>query len=165
VPPAKKRTTKASKKATTTKKKAATKKAAKKRPQKAMTTAHKKALAAGRNESATVSAYLAALQVPKRRGRKVSAAQLRTRLRAAEERARTRIGVDRVLAHQEVRDLRARLATAGDQTGTEVKLLEQEFVKVAKRFSERRGISHGAWRDAGVPADVLKRTGIPRTRG
>ena len=78
VPPAKKTT-----------KKTAAKKAAKERTQKKpMTATHKKALAAGRNEALTVNAYLAALNTPKRRGRKVSAATLRTRLNAAEERAR-----------------------------------------------------------------------------
>ena len=167
MPPAKK----TSAKKTTAKKKAAQKKTAarknatKKRPQKSMSAAHKRALAAGRNESATVSAYLATLHAPRKRGRKVSAAALRTRLKAAEERARTKIGVDRVVAHQEARDLRARLASTGEHAATDTKKLEQSFVKVAKGFSERRGISHGAWRDAGVPADVLKRTGIPRTRG
>jgi hypothetical protein len=165
VAPAKK-TTKKSVAKKAVKKAAATRKAANKRTAKqAMSPAHKRAHAAGRNESATVNAYLAAVNTPKRRGRKVSAATLRTRLTAAEERARTKIGVDRVLAAQEVRDLRARLASAGDHATADIKKLEQEFVKVAKGFSERRGIGHGAWRDAGVPAAVLKRTGIRRTRG
>ncbi len=160
MPPAKKTTKK-----TTAKKTAAPKKSAKRRPQKTMTTAHKRALAAGRSESLAVNAYLAALHTPRTRGRKVSAATLRTRLNAAEERARTKIGVDRVLAHQEARDLRARLGSAGETAGSDITRLEQEFVKVAKRFSNRRGIGYAAWRDAGVPADVLRRTGVRRTRG
>jgi hypothetical protein len=167
VPPAKKKTTakKTTKKATA-KRTAATKKATKKRAaKKAMSPTHKRALAAGRSESLAVNAYLAALNVPKKRGRKVSAAALRTRLNAAEERARTKIGVDRVLAHQEARDLRARLGSARKHASADIKRLEQEFVRVAKGFSERRGISYGAWRDAGVPADVLKQTRIKRTRG
>ena len=43
--------------------------------------------------------------------------------------------------------------------------LEKEFVRVAKAYSEKKRISYGAWRDAGVPAVVLKRAGIARTRG
>jgi hypothetical protein len=154
--PAKKTMKKTTNKATAKKKTASTK---------SMSPAHKKALAEGRTTSATIDRYLSALNTPKTRGRKVSAAQLRSRLQAAEERGRTAIGLDRVLAHQQARDLRARLASAGEHAATDVKSLEREFCKVAKAFSERRGIRYGSWRDAGVPADVLLRAGIPRTRG
>jgi hypothetical protein len=40
--------------------------------------------------------------------------------------------------------------------------LENEFVKVAKSYSARQGISYGAWRSVGVPAAVLKRAGVGR---
>ena len=73
-------------------------------------------------------------------------------------------GVAKVLAAQEVRDLRARLAETGGDTTT-AKTLEASFVKVARQFSVNRGISYAAWRDAGVPAAVLQRAGIARTRG
>src|SRR5258708_27546315 len=135
VPPAKKKTTAKKTAKKQTKKKTTTKKAAKKRPQKSMSAAHKRALAAGRNESAVMKGYLSALHVPKRRGRKVSAAQLRTRLKNAEERATSSVGLDRVVAHQEIRNLRARLASAGDSAAGDIKKLEQEFVRVAKQFS------------------------------
>jgi len=46
-----------------------------------------------------------------------------------------------------------------------MKGLEAAFVKVAKPFCDKRGISYGAWREAGVPAAVLKRVGIARGRG
>jgi hypothetical protein len=46
-----------------------------------------------------------------------------------------------------------------------VKTLEAAFIEVAKQFSEDRGVAYGAWRAAGVPAEVLKRSGIARTRG
>jgi hypothetical protein len=38
--------------------------------------------------------------------------------------------------------------------------LEAEFVRVAKQFSEQHHISYGAWRDIGVPAEVLRRADI-----
>jgi len=41
--------------------------------------------------------------------------------------------------------------------------LEEEFVKAAKAYSQRKGISYSAWRELGVPSDVLKRAGISRT--
>ncbi|MHB1534624.1 MAG: hypothetical protein ACYC1D_08440 [Acidimicrobiales bacterium] len=42
--------------------------------------------------------------------------------------------------------------------------LETAFVKVASGYSERKGLSYAAWREAGVSADVLRRAGIRRTR-
>jgi hypothetical protein len=70
-----------------------------------------------------------------------------------------------LLAAQEVRDLQARLAPVSTATATDVKTLESAFVKVAKTFSEKRGIRWGGWRDAGVAGDVLNKAGIARTRG
>ena len=131
-----------------------------------MTAAHKKALADGRAMSAAVDRYLTSINTPKRRGRKVSTATLETRLRAAQARSRKAAGVEKVVAAQEVRDLRAKLAEAkGTGTGTDTKAAEAAFVKVARKFGESRGISYGAWRDAGVPAAVLKKAGVARTRG
>ena len=50
-------------------------------------------------------------------------------------------------------------------SGVDLKTLETAFVKIAKTFGDNRGIGYGAWRDAGVSAQVLKRAGIARTRG
>ena len=79
--------------------------------------------------------------------------------------AKSATGVDKVLAAQEVRDLETRIATMDSATGGDIKGLESAFVKIAKRFGENRGIGYGAWRDAGVPAVVLKKAGVARTRG
>jgi hypothetical protein len=130
-----------------------------------MTTTHKKALAEGRQASAVVDRYLAVLHTPKRRGRKVSEATLRQRLAAAEAKAKTATGLARLQAVQDVRDLRSKIAASGSATTTDIKQLEADFVRVAKTFGERRGVGYGAWRDAGVPAPVLKRAGVRRTRG
>ena len=37
-----------------------------------------------------------------------------------------------------------------------------EFVKVAKSYGQRTGVSYGAWRAVGVPAAVLAAAGITR---
>lgn len=37
-----------------------------------------------------------------------------------------------------------------------------EFSLVVKSYSDRRGISYAAWREVGVPAEVLKEAGIER---
>ena len=127
-----------------------------------MTSAHKRALSEGRAMSATVDRYLAAVNTPKRRGRKVSKATLEQRLAQARIDSKAAVGVDRVLAAQAVRDLQNKLAQLN--SSVDVKSLEADFVKIAKQFSENRGISYSAWRDAGVPPQVLKRAGISRTR-
>jgi hypothetical protein len=132
-----------------------------------LSAAHKRALAEGRTMSATVDRYLSSVNTPKRRGRKVSKASLQQRLVAAQSRAKTATGVDKVLAAQEVRDLQTRISSmeGASGSGSDPKSLETAFVKIAKQFGENRGIGYGAWRDAGVPAPVLKRAGIARTRG
>jgi len=141
-------------------------KAARKAPaSRRLSASHKRALAEGRTMSATVDRYLSAVNTPKRRGRKVSKAALQQRLVDARAKAKSATGVDRVLAAQEVRDLQTRIAAVDASSGGDVKSLEAAFVKIAKRFGENRGIGYGAWRDAGVPAPVLKRAGIARTRG
>jgi hypothetical protein len=57
-------------------------------------------------------------------------------------------------------DLRAELEsmTAGDDLDE----LAGEFIEVAANYSERHGISYAAWREAGVPAAVLRDAGIGR---
>jgi hypothetical protein len=146
----------------TTKK--ATRKATKRPAQRTLSAAHKKALAEGRTMSAMVDRYLTVLNTPKRRGRKVTKATLQQRLSDAKARMKTATGVEKVLAAQEVRDLESKLAEASGTTGVDTKRIEADFVKVAKRFGENRGVSYSAWRDAGVPAVVLRRAGITRTR-
>jgi hypothetical protein len=127
---------------------------------------HKAALARGRDHRRTVDAYLRIVGAPKKRGRKVSTEELHRRHESALARANEAEGADRLLAIQEAKDLERRIADverAGD--GVDLAKLERQFVKVAKSYSTSKGISYGAWREAGVPAEVLKKAGIERTRG
>lgn len=163
--PTKKTTRSTAKKASGRRAKTATKRVTKRPGARKMSAAHKKALAEGRAMSATVDRYLAAVNTPKRRGRKVSKASLMERLSDARTRQKKTTGVERVLAAQEARNLHAKLAQLRSAGDVDTKGLEVEFVRVAKKFGENRGIRYGAWRDAGVPAEVLKRAGIARTRG
>ena len=61
---------------------------------------------------------------------------------------------------QERMDLRQELEAMG--TKVEMGSLEDDFVKVARTYSDRRGISYAAWREIGVDAAVLKRAGLTR---
>src|SRR5438045_7471962 len=105
--------------------KKATRKPAKKplrktRATRRLSPAHKRALAEGRTMSATVDRYLAAVNTPKRRGRKVTKATLEQRLTHAQSRVKAATGVEKVIAAQEVRDLQKKLAqlrtTSSDDT-------------------------------------------------
>jgi hypothetical protein len=127
-----------------------------------MSAAHKKALAEGRALSATVDRYLTALNAPKPRGRKISEATIAERLTSARKRAEGATGVRKVLAAQEMRDLNDRLARVERDDSADLRRAEAAFVKIAKRFSENRGIEYGAWRDVGVPVAVLRRAGITK---
>jgi hypothetical protein len=107
MPTVKKMARKATKK---TAKRTTAKKAVRKPAKRTLSATHKKALAEGRTTSATVDRYLAAVNTPQRRGRKVSKATLEQRLASARVRSETVSGVDKVLAAQEVRDLQAKIA-------------------------------------------------------
>lgn len=71
-------------------------------------------------------------------------------------------GVKRLQLTQELIDLQARIADATD-TG-DLTDLENAFVEEIGDYAERKGLSYAALRAVGVPANVLKRGGIARTR-
>ena len=129
-----------------------------------MTDSHKAALAKGREEGRIVRAYLEALESTKpRRGRKRTVDSIRKKLAAIEEELATASPLNRLHLVQEQRDLEAELAHS-DQA-VDVGALEKEFIRVAKDYSARKGLSYSAWRAVGVSATVLEKAGIPRTRG
>jgi hypothetical protein len=127
-----------------------------------MSSAHKAALAEGRNHARTVGNYLEALEANKpKRGRPRTLDSVEKRLQTVSDELKSASGISRLALLQERRDLEVELA--GKQGGgTNIATLEKEFVKVGKTYSERKGISYGAWREFGVPADVLKKAGITR---
>ncbi len=131
----------------------------KKRP---LSAGHKAALAEGRNDSRLVGRYLDALEAHKpKRGRKRTAESVKKRLGTLEQDLKAASGLTRLTLLQERRNLEVELA--GMQGGdTDVAALEKDFVKVAKSYSARKGISYGAWREFGVSPEVLNKAGITR---
>jgi hypothetical protein len=127
-----------------------------------MSDTHKEALAEGRNHARVVGSYLDALEANKpKRGRKRTPDSVKKRLDAVANELKDAGGINRLNLLQERRDLEVELATM--QAGTpDLSGLEKEFVKVAEAYSAKKKISYGAWREFGVPADVLKRAGISR---
>ena len=124
---------------------------------------HKASLAQGRTEGRAVRNYLEALatHAPKR-GRRRTVDSVDRRLTAIEAELETADPVRRLKLVQERRDLEAErdvLAAPVDLAG-----LEDAFVEIAESYSARQGISYQSWREIGVPAQVLARAGISRSR-
>jgi hypothetical protein len=133
-----------------------------KRGPKAMSDTHKAALERGRAEGRIVRDYLEALRSNKpKRGRKRTADSINKRLAAIEAELPEASAIDELQLIQERRDLTAELETLGSTA--DLSEIEESFVKVAKGYGERKGISYASWRDVGVSAATLKRAGINRS--
>lgn len=134
---------------------------AKKGPKNPLSKEHKAAMAVGRIEGRVVRDYLEALRTNKpKRGRKRTADTIQARLDRIEEELLEANAVDELRLLQERRNLTTELNSMG--AGIDMSVLEGEFVKVAKSYSARQGISYSTWRDVGVEASVLKAAGISR---
>lgn len=131
-------------------------------PKTPMSMAHKEALAIGRAESRTVRTYLEALRRNRpKRGRKRTPDSIRRRLNAIEVEFETADPITQLKLTQEKLDLGVELSDL--IAVRDIGPLEKEFVKVAKSYGDRNGITYSAWREIGVDAAVLKKAGITRS--
>lgn len=127
-----------------------------------MSDEHKAALARGREEGRAVRRYLDALEQQRpRRGRRRTPESIEKRLAVIEERLAEADSLTRLHLIQEQADLEAELREAGPVD--DLTALERAFVKVARSYSERKGISYAAWRATGVSPQVLEKAGITRS--
>lgn len=134
---------------------------AKRGPKNPMSDAHKAALAIGRVEGKIVRDYLEALRANKPvRGRKRTPDSIAKRLAAIESEIGTADAVKELRLVQERMDLQAELATMG--ATVDMGSLEADFIKVARAYGERTGVSYAAWRAVGINPAVLKAAGISR---
>jgi hypothetical protein len=135
-----------------------------KRAKAPMSDEHKRALAQGREHGRAVRLYLEALDSHRpKRGRKRTTDSVKDRLRDIESKLADADPLTRLRLVQERMNLQAELATK--QAAVDWPGLEEGFVKVARDYGERKGISYAAWREAGVDAAILKRAGISRGAG
>lgn len=126
-----------------------------------MSQEHKNALAVGREQGRAVRRYLEALDAHRpKRGRKRTPDSIKRRLGDIETKLETADPLTRLQLVQERMNLEMELATKSE--AVDIAALEEEFVAAAKEYGERKGISYGAWREAGVDAAVLKRAEIRR---
>mgnify|MGYP001820643570 CR=1 FL=1 len=128
-----------------------------------MSAEHKAAIAQGRRETKAIKAYLEAISVPRRRGRPITPETLETKIADLDQRIRDE---DNPLARVELFQARLDAQEALDQLTATVDLdaLEVGFIEYAGSYSERKGLTWPAWREAGVSAEILRAAGIKRTR-
>lgn len=129
-----------------------------------MSAEHKAALARGREEGRIVRNYLEALEANKpRRGRRRTPDAIKKRLVAIDAKLEDADPLSRLHLVQERSDLESELSQSTD--GTDLAALEKSFVKVAKSYGERKGISYSAWRAVGVSPATLQAAKVSRARG
>jgi hypothetical protein len=133
----------------------------KKRTKPAMSDSHKEALSLGREQGRAVRRYLEAIELHKpKRGRKRTPESVQKQLDAIEAKLATADPLTRVQLIQQRMDLHQELASKSN--AADLDDLERDFVKSARNYGERKGISYAAWREAGIDAAVLKKAGIGR---
>ncbi len=126
----------------------------------AMSDEHRAALKRGRQEAAAIKRYLEAIG-RRRPGRPVTKESLEKRLASLDGQIDDEENpLKRIELEQRKLDVQKQLESIED--APDVDALEEDFVKYAKGYSERKGISYAAWRAGGVPAAVLKKAGIRR---
>ncbi|MEZ5240007.1 MAG: hypothetical protein R2716_14005 [Microthrixaceae bacterium] len=130
-------------------------------PKRQVSEAQKKAMARGRANSRAVKAYLEALERNKpRRGRRRTPTSIRKRLATIDAEFDSASQLAKLDMIQERMDLSAELEAL--ESNEDIADAEKAFVSIAREYSESKGISWAAWREMGVPAEVLRRAEVPR---
>lgn len=130
-----------------------------------MTDEHKQALAEGRSQGNAIRRYLEALDTEaskRRRGRQRTPESIQKRLTDIEAELGLANALQRVQLFQERLTLQDELDRLTNVVVVDLSGLEKDFTTHAKAYGERKGITHAAWRQAGVPADVLRAAGVSR---
>lgn len=124
-----------------------------------MSDAHKASLAKGREQARAVRRYLEWLESSApRRGRKRDASP--ERIEELEGQLPDANPIQRLSLVQTIRDLEAEAAEDADPR--EAERVRRDFVRRAKAYGTAKHIHYATWREAGVPADVLREAGITR---
>lgn len=126
-----------------------------------MSDKQKASMAEGRRQSRVVETYLRFLEGSQGRKKQRNADEIDADLVRVDNQLESAHGVDRLTLLQEREDLqRQALEAQPDNDGA----IEEQFITVARSYSDRKGISYSTWREFGVSKHVLEVAGIPRTR-
>lgn len=116
-------------------------------------------MAEGRAQSRVIDRYLTGLEKSRpRRGRKRTSDSIQKQLAKIEDELSTASPIRSLNLTQQRDRLQAELAALEEKVTIDE--LEAQFVEVAKPYAERKGIPYKAWREAGVPPEVLQKAGI-----
>lgn len=125
-----------------------------------MSEEHKAALARGRRESRAIKQYLENLK-SRRPGRPITPETLKKRIEDLEAKISAESDPLKSVEYRQSR-IEAERALEKAEKAPDLAELEKGFVKNVKSYSKRKGISYAAWREAGVPAALLKQAGMTR---
>jgi len=127
-----------------------------------MSEKHKEALARGREQGRIVRRYLVALESHRpKRGRKRTLDKIEARIEMIDAQLEVADALKRLQLTQERLNLENELGNLKED-GVDLASLEDEFVQVAKSYSESKGLRYEAWRAIGVDPKVLKRANITK---
>src|SRR5438445_3787522 len=112
-----------------------------------------------------VRRYLSTLDAQRPgRGPRRAAEAIANRLLKIDELLISADPISRLHLTQERIDLDAEAIRLGNGNEADLTELEVEFVKVAKPYGDRHGLTYSAWRQVGVETEVLDKAGIVRLR-
>jgi hypothetical protein len=109
-----------------------------------------------------VRRYLAALEAERKGGKRRLSESIGNRILKIDEMLVTADPLTRLHLTQERIDLHGEQIRYANGAADDVSSLEKQFIKVARSYADRLGISYAAWRQVGVDPEVLERAGITR---
>jgi hypothetical protein len=110
-----------------------------------------------------VRRYLAAIESERKGGKRRLSDSIANRILKIDELLVTADPLTRLGLTQERIDLHGEQIRYANGIADDVSSLEKQFIKVARSYADRLGISYAAWRQVGVDPEVLERAGIVRT--
>lgn len=116
----------------------------------------------GNKETRIVRRYLESLESRRGPGRRATPESVERMLAQVEAELSEATSLERLTLLQRRLDLLAAQKSFADHSDDDA---EAAFIEIAGTWSARKGVSYQAWRDAGVPARVLRDAGISRTAG
>ncbi len=132
-------------------------------PRRKLTQKEIEAIQKGRAETQAIKDYLESLHT--RPGRRVDPKTIERRLaKARQALAAAKNPLQKIELTEKVLRLEKALKEA-QKGGGKTSDVEKAFIQHAASFARRKGISYRAFREMGVPPDVLAKAGIKRTRG